>query len=88
MYTSDRNAALAQEQQIFQMIGAFKLFLSVSLFFTNRYFKCNQTVQKGVKSMGEIAGGMRKFNYEMGKQQQKAYKTVENTILGKDKLKF
>ena len=45
-------------------------------------------MQKGVKTMEQIAGGMRKFNYELGKQQQKAYKTVENTILGKDKLKF
>ena len=88
MYIADRNAALGEEQQIFQLIGAFKLFLSVALFFTNRYFKGNKTVQKGVKTMGEIAGGMRKFNYELGKQQQKAYKTVENTILGKDKLKF
>lgn len=81
MYIADRNAALAEEQQIFQMIGAFQLFTSVVLFFIKRYVSSSKTVQDSVKSMGEIAGGMRKYNYEMGKQQQKAYKTVENTIL-------
>lgn len=88
MYISDRNAALAEEQRMFQIIGAFPLFIKVVLSIVNRYWKGNKTVQKGVKTMGEIAGGMRKYNYELGKQQQKAYKTVENTILGKDKLKF
>ena len=81
MYIADRNVALGQEQQFFQMIGAFQVFTSVILFFVNRYFKSNQTVQKGVKTMDEIAGGMRKYNYELGKLQQKTYKTVENTIL-------
>lgn len=81
MYIADRNVALGQEQQFLQMIGAFQVFTSVILFFVNRYFKSNQTVQKGVKTMDEIAGGMRKYNYELGKRQQKTYKTVENTIL-------
>ena len=88
MYISDRNVALAEERQMFQRYGAYTLFTSILLYFIKRYVSSSKTVQDGVKSMGEIAGGMRKFNYELGKQQQKAYNTVENTILGKDKLKF
>ena len=88
MYISDRNVALAEERQMFQMYGAYTLFTSILLYFIKRYVSSSKTVQAGVKSMGEIAGGMRKFNYELGKQQQKAYKDVENIVLGKDKLKF
>ena len=73
MYIGDRNVALAEEREMFQR--AFQLFVSVALYFISRYFKGNKTVQKGVKTMEQIAGGMRKFNYELGKQQQKAYKT-------------
>ena len=88
MYMTSKMFALGVERQGLQRMGAYGLFTAIVLGIIKRYWGSSKTVQDSVKTMEKISKGMRSYTYELGKQQQKAYKDVENIVLGKDKLKF
>jgi hypothetical protein len=74
MYMTSKMFALGVERQGLQTMGAYGLFTTIVLGIIKRYWGSSKTVQDSVKTMEKISKGMRSYTYELGKQQQKAYK--------------